>query len=119
MALILTTTAEVAQKTGAGVNAAYDGTMQENAELRGIAMIGIYSRHFWHDNLPTNIGIKNFLADIVSSYIAIEGITYDMSGYTSRVEAEDMINVLRDGMLRNLALLQEQENEDFIKDNAT
>ena len=119
MVYVLTTEAEIVQKAGAGKSAAYNTAMMENAELRAIAMMGMVSRYFWHDNLPTNIGIKNFLADIVSSYVAMEAITYDMSGYTSRVEAEDMINILRDGLLRNLGILREDKTKVFIIANAT
>jgi hypothetical protein len=37
-----------------------------------------------------------------------------MSGYTSRVEAEDMINVLRDASLRGLSILKDKKSQDFI-----
>jgi hypothetical protein len=39
-----------------------------------------------------------------------------MSGYNSRVEAEDLINVLRDAALRNLALLKDKKHTDFIRE---
>lgn len=119
MAYVLTTEAEIEQKSGANVSVTYDTTCMENAELRGIALIGVLSKYHWHDNLPTDVGIHEFLSDIVSSFVAIEAIAYDMSGYTSRTEAEDMINVLRDGMLRNLSILRDQKAEDFIIKNAT
>ena len=45
---------------------------------------------------------------------AIYVIQYDMSGYTSRVEAEDMVNILRDAALRGLALLRDKKVEDFM-----
>jgi len=119
MAYLLTTEAEIEQKSGANVSATFDTTAMENAELRAISLIGIVSKYFWHDNLPTNIGIKNFLSDIVSSLVAIEAIQFDMSGYTSRAEAEDMITTLRDGLMRNLALLRDKKAQTFILANAT
>ncbi len=42
-----------------------------------------------------------------------------MSGYTSRTEAENMINVLRDGILRSIGLLREGKTLDYIQENAT
>ena len=37
-----------------------------------------------------------------------------MSAFTSRVEAEDMINVLRDAALRGLSLLRDKKQKVFI-----
>jgi hypothetical protein len=37
-----------------------------------------------------------------------------MAGYTSRTEAEDMINILRDGALRGLSLLKDKKVQDFM-----
>ncbi len=119
MAYVITTEAEIQQKSGAGVNVAYDTTMMENAEKRAVALLNIMTRYNWADAVPTNADVKALLSDACSSFVAIEAISYDMSGYDSRGEAEDMINILRDNFLRTLAILAEQKSEDFIKDNAT
>jgi len=37
---------------------------------------------------------KEFLRDATASLAAISVIAYNMSGYTSRIEAENMINIL-------------------------
>lgn len=57
---------------------------------------------------------RYILSDVTSSLAAISAIEYDMSGFTSRVEAEDMINVLRDSALRGLAILRDKKNQDFL-----
>lgn len=57
---------------------------------------------------------KLLLRQIASDLAAINCITYDMSGFTSRVEAEDMINVLRDSALRGLAIIRDWKARDFI-----
>ena len=119
MAYTITTEAEILQKAGAGKAAGFTTTMMENAEDRAIALMSVMTRYNWADNVPTNEGIKELLSDIISSLVAIEAISYDMSGYTTRTEAEDMINVLRDGMLRNMAILRDQKSVKFIQDNAT
>ena len=119
MVYLVTTEVEIQQKTGANVSAAFDTTKMENAETRGLSQLQILTRYMWADNLPTNADIKAILSDYISSFVAIEAISYDMSGYTSRMEAEDMITTLRDGMLRNLSLLRDIEIRRFIIKNAT
>lgn len=57
---------------------------------------------------------KKILQDVASSLSAIMAIQYDMSGYTSRVEAEDMINTLRDAALRGLGIIRDEKQQTFI-----
>jgi len=57
---------------------------------------------------------KGILTEVTSNFAAIYAIMYDMSGYSSRIEAEDMINILRDGALRGLSLLRAQPQKDFL-----
>lgn len=112
---IMTTEAEIDQKLGAGVGA-FTETMKDAAVLQGESMVNVVARfNFsdWFAGSP-NADVKGLLSDIVSSFVAIQGITYDMSGYSSRIEAEDMINVLRDGMLRGLSILRDKKAQDFI-----
>lgn len=119
MAYVCTTEAEIVQKAGAGANGAFGTTEMEAAELRHLATVNVLCRYNWSDNMPTNVDVKGFLSDIVSSLVAIEAIAYDMAGYTTRIEAEDMINVLRDGALRGLSIIRDLKNQQFIKDNKT
>ena len=58
--------------------------------------------------------VRGILTAVVSNYVGMHGIAYDMSGFTSRVEAEDMINVTRDGFLMGLSLLREKKVQTFI-----
>ena len=57
---------------------------------------------------------KLMLRDMASSLAAIMCITYDMSGFTSRVEAEDMVNILRDNAMRGMAILREWKIRNLI-----
>ena len=59
--------------------------------------------------------VRGILIDTGACLAAIEGISFDMSGFTSRVEAEDMINVLRDIALRNLSILRDKKTQEFMK----
>ncbi len=115
MAYIMTTEAEIQQKSGANVNVAFDTTMMEAANLRAESIINCVCKNNFSDSFATdNIDVKQILSDFCSSFVAIEAISYDMSGYTSRIEAEDMINVLRDGMLRSMSILRNQNVVTFI-----
>lgn len=57
---------------------------------------------------------KKILEQVASDLAAIYCVSYDMSGYTSRIEAEDIINVLRDRVLFGLGLLRDKEIQRFI-----
>lgn len=59
--------------------------------------------------------VRGILIDTGASLAAIIGITWDMSGFTSRVEAEDMINVLRDTALRNMSILRDKKVQRFLQ----
>ena len=58
--------------------------------------------------------VRGILIDTGACLAAIEGISWDMSGFSSRTEAENMINILRDIALRNLSLLRDKKTQDFI-----
>ena len=115
MAYIMTTEAEIQQKSGANVNIAFNTTMMTASNLRAESIINCITRNNYSDSFSgLNIDVKQILSDFCSSFVAIEAITYDMAGYTSRIEAEDMINVLRDSMLRAMSILRNQNTVTFI-----
>lgn len=77
--------------------------------------INAICRHNFTDTYAgLNDDVKKILQGVASDLAAINAITYDMSGYTSRVEAESMINVLRDSALRGLGLIRDKKAQDFI-----
>ena len=115
MAYIMTTEAEIQQKSGANVNVAFNTAMMTAAGIRAESTINAMTRYNFSDNYATlNVDVKGILSDIVSSLVAMEAIAYDMSGYTSLSEAESMITVLRDGALRGLSILRDKKAQDFI-----
>lgn len=59
-------------------------------------------------------GTKQLLTEVASNIAAIYAIQYDMAGFTSRVEAEDMINILRDAALRGLSILRDKKTQLFL-----
>ena len=118
MAYIMTTEAEIEQKSGAGVSATFDTTAMTASNLRAESMVNSIARYNFSDAVTAglNADVKGILSDVASSLVAIEAIAYDMSGYTSRIEAEDMINILRDGALRGLSLLRDKKPQTFIQE---
>lgn len=81
------------------------------------AFINCLCRYDWStaDTATTlNTTVRGLLIDTGACLAAIEGISWDMSGFTNRTEAEDMINVLRDIALRNLSILRDKKTQDFI-----
>lgn len=110
------TTAEVERKAGANCSAtskaeAYTNQYVQEAE----GVICAVARYDYVTNYAscTTIG-KELLREAASNLAAIYVIQYDMSGFTSRIEAEDMINILRDAALRALSLLRDDKVKTFI-----
>lgn len=108
--------ADVLRKAGAGASAtstaeAYTNDFIAQAESE----INTFTRYNWSDAYSgLNADVKGILKAIASNIAAIYCISYDMSGYTSRTEAEDVINVLRDAALRGLSILRDKKPQDFM-----
>ena len=113
---IFATTAEVQRKAGANASAtanteAYINDYMTQAE----SFINVVCRKNYSDDYSgLNADVKGILKEIASNLAAIYVIQFDMSGFTSRTEAEDMINVLRDAALRGIGVLRDKENQRFI-----
>lgn len=113
---IFATTAEVQRKAGANASAtskaeAYTNDFMTQAE----SLINATCRYNFSDNYAAlNADVKALLKEVASDIAAIYVIQYDLSGYTSRTEAEDMINILRDAALRGLSILRDKKTVDFI-----
>jgi len=75
------------------------------------AIINCVTRYDWSslDSTATmHASVRGILVDTGACLAAIEGISWDMSGFTSRIEAEDMINILRDRALFNISILRDK-----------
>lgn len=114
---IFATTEQVQRK--AGLNAspvanveAYinDFISQAESEINAI------TRFNWSDGYAAlDVDVKGLLTQAASNLAAIYVINYDMSGYSSRTEAENMVNILRDAYLRAVSLLRDQKVKTFIE----
>jgi len=108
--------ADIAVKAGANVNATAITVAETDKYVLNVeAFINIASRYNWSDAFATlNVDVAEFLTDIGAALCAIYAIEYDMSGFSSRAEAESMIVVLRDSALRGLQFLRDKKTQDFI-----
>jgi len=113
---IFATTAEVERKAGANCSATSKAEAYVNDYMTQVeSFINVFTRYNWSDAFSgLNADVKGILKEIASNLAAIYVIQYDMSGFTSRVEAEDMINVLRDAALRGLSVLRDKKPQDFM-----
>lgn len=57
---------------------------------------------------------QGIVESITSRLIAVDLIKDDMSVYTDQIEAEDMINIHRDIILRNSSILRDKETQRFM-----
>lgn len=113
---IFCTGTEVKYKCGAGVSAtssaeAYTNYFIANAE----SYINSVCRYNFSDNYSTlNTDTKKILNDAASNLAAVYVVMYDMSGYSTRIDAEDIINVCLDRADKAIALLKDKKVQDFI-----
>jgi len=113
---IFATTAEVERKAGANCSAVSKAEAYVDDYMTQVeSFINNVCRYNFSDTYAAlNVDVKNILKEVSSNLAAIYVISYDMSGFTTRIEAEDMINVLRDAALRGLSLLRDKKRVDFI-----
>lgn len=117
---IFATTAEVQRKAGANASAVSNTEAYINDYMSQVeAQINAACRFNFSDAYSSlNVDTRGLLKEVSSNLAAIYVITYDMSGYTSRIEAENIINVLRDAALRSFNMLRDKKVSDFIREVA-
>lgn len=110
--------ADVARKAGAGASAtALTDTYTNDFISQAESFINSAARYNFSDAYGSlNADTKGILKEAASNMAAIYVINYNMGSYTSRIEAEDKINVLRDIALRDIALLKDKKTTDFIRE---
>lgn len=115
---IFATSDEILVKAGENVDATGATEARINALcLQVESFINCVTRFNWSDAFSgLNADVKGLLSEVESNLVAIYLIQFNMAGYTSRVEAEDMVNILRDAALRGLALLRDKKTEEFMRD---
>lgn len=117
---IFATSDEILVKAGEGYDTGITEARINAMCLQAEGFINTFCRYNFSDAYSgLNADVKGILSEVESNLVAIYIITYNMrgegnSGYGSRIEAEDMINVLRDAALRGLSVLRDKKAQDFI-----
>lgn len=106
-------------KAGKNVSSDFTGTVSDAKWTTLIneaeSFINVITRVNYTDTYSTLNGDKKLLLEnVCSDLAAMYAINYDMSGYTSRIEAQTMLDVLRDRVNEGIKLLMDKENTDFI-----
>ena len=79
------------------------------------SMINCASRVNWTDVYSTiNVDIKRILSETASNLVAIYGIQYNFNAFTSRIEAESMVNLLWAKFQQNIQLLEDDRTTKFM-----
>lgn len=113
--------ADVLKKAGANANATATAEASTNVLIKQAeGFICGQSRYDWVTNYATisTIG-KEFLRDICSSLAAVHAINYDMSGFTSRTEAQVMLDVNYSLVVEGINLLREDKFRKFVISGST
>jgi len=115
---VWTSLADTLKKAGLNVNSTSGTELHLNdIVLQVEAMVNNLTRYNWSDAYAgLNVDVKGILRGVTTDLCAIYMITWDMSGFTSRAEAEAMIMVLRDSAMRGLSILKDKKNQKFMVD---
>ena len=112
---IFATSDEILVKAGSSYDVAITEARINALCLQVESLINVTCRYNFSDNYAAlNADVKGILSEVASNLVAIYIINFNLNSYTTRIEAEDMINILRDASLRGLSLLRDKKQQDFI-----
>jgi len=113
---IFATTAEVQRKAGANASATSKAEAYVNDFMTQVeSKINVLCRYNFSDNYAgLNVDVKGLLKEAASNLAAIYVIQYDMSGFTTRLEAEDMIDLLNNQAMFAIGILSDKANIDYM-----
>ena len=102
-------------KAGANVSTSLTEAQYDYAILQAEGKICAETKFNWIDKYASlGADVKYILEEVCSNLAAIYLITYDMSGYTSRAEAQSMIDVLYAMAKDGLKKLKEKYIQTFM-----
>ena len=116
----LCTSGAVKLKAGANVSSALTAANYSTFINDAEAWVSVNAKYDFvtnYSSLPTNM--KLFLEDVTSSKAAIAAINYDMSGFTSRIESQVMLDVNYTILTYCTNLLRDSKFVDFLKAGTT
>lgn len=80
------------------------------------SVINVLTRYNWSDAYVAglNADVKGILADAESNLVAMYIISYNMESY-GRAIAETILDVLYNGFTRDIEILKQQAQQDFMR----
>ncbi|KKL07084.1 hypothetical protein LCGC14_2589550 [marine sediment metagenome] len=113
---VFTKNADIQAEAGINANSTSKATAATDVYVLNVeATINAMTRRNWSDDFAgLNADVRNILIETGACMCANKVIKADMSGFTSRGEAESMITVNRDTFLRNISILRDKKVETFI-----
>ena len=124
---LFATSAECIAKAGTAYDSTnVDETMINAFSLQAESVINCMSRFDWSNQFSAPAtttllpAMWHLLGEIESNLVGIYMIEANMEGldaakYPSRIQVEDMINILRDAALRGISILRDKKTQSFIK----
>ena len=110
-----------AVKLKAGANApTLTGAQYEILLEKAEAFVAMQSKYDWVTNeaaIPANT--REILQEATAKLAAIDTINYDMSGFTSRLEAQTMLDVLWSKVVEIINLLRDDKFRTFVQRGTT
>ena len=107
--------AAVQLKAGANVSSSITDGQFTQLINQAESYINVATRINYTDTYSgLNADVKKILEDAASSHAATGAINYDMSGYTSRAEAQTMLNLNWARLSAAIKLLKDKKSTDFI-----
>lgn len=114
---VFTKNADIQARAGANANATAKATAATDVYVLNVeAYVNSVTKYNWSDKYATlNADVKGLLTEAGACICAMYVISYDMSGFTSRREAETMLDFLSDRAGAALELLKNQAVEAFVE----
>ena len=112
---ITATEAEIKQKSGANVNAAFTVSNMTQSLLHAESYLNTLTEHNWSDNYGTlDVDTKYIVTEATASYVAMEVINYDPDAI-GRSTATLRLNVLAFKFNQAVKELKEQGKRAFVQ----
>ena len=114
---IYTKNADIQAYAGVNANTTSKATAATDIYVLNVeSKINAMTRFNWSDKFSSlNVDVKTILTETGAAWCAIIVIQSDMSGFTSRFEAETMLDVLRDFVTTNISILRDIKTQTFIE----
>ena len=112
---IFATSDEILVRAGENYDTSVTEARINDLASQSESTINAMTRFNWSDAYAGLDGdVKRILSSASAAFCAIHIIAFNMEGFTSRLEAEDLINVQRDSFLRDVSVLRDKKTQVFM-----